>query len=246
MRMKEASTGPLYDLWSWFYDVTFGALVHKRQERALEQVRPSPGDRVLDLGVGTGMTLPHYPSNVEVVGMDLSAGMLAKAAEKRAQQNLEHCQLVLADAMHVPFADQSFDHIVISHTISVVSDANRLLRERLRADARESGFEVWYPRLEFCTDNAAMIAYAGWLRLRGGETAGPAVRVRPRWPLAELAGDWTVPGVGKTVSELARTVDRSGLRRVAPAAELAPGGGEGDRDEEPQPEEERGGGGNGS
>lgn len=64
--------------------------------------------------------------------------------------------------------------------------ANRLLRERLRAQAEAGGFRVWYPRLEFCTDNAAMIAFAGWLRLRGGERQGLAVGVRPRWPLAEL------------------------------------------------------------
>lgn len=127
MKMSEPTTSRCYDLWSGIYDRTFGALVHKRQIRALEQLRPAPGDRVLDLGVGTGMTLRHYPDNITVVGMDLSGGMLAKADQKVRELNLPHCRLVQGDAMHPPFADHSFDHIMISHTISVVSEPARLL-----------------------------------------------------------------------------------------------------------------------
>ncbi len=62
--------------------------------------------------------------------------------------------------------------------------ANRLLRERLAAGLEA---EVHYPRLEFCTDNGAMIALAGCLRLCAGQRSGLALEIRPRWPLAELA-----------------------------------------------------------
>ncbi|MBK1727048.1 tRNA (adenosine(37)-N6)-threonylcarbamoyltransferase complex transferase subunit TsaD [Halorhodospira neutriphila] len=68
--------------------------------------------------------------------------------------------------------------------------ANARLRERLDALAAERGFSVHYPRLELCTDNAAMIAYAGALRLAAGERGDLDFSVRPRWPLAELP----VPG----------------------------------------------------
>lgn len=64
--------------------------------------------------------------------------------------------------------------------------ANRRLRERLRELAAESGGQVHYPRLEFCTDNGAMIAYAGWRRLAAGQREDAAIEVMPRWPLDSL------------------------------------------------------------
>lgn len=64
--------------------------------------------------------------------------------------------------------------------------ANRRLRERMRTMAEARGVQVFYPRIEFCTDNAAMIAMAGMWRLRAGERAGLAIRARARWPLDEL------------------------------------------------------------
>jgi len=127
MNMNEPITSKTYDFWSKIYDTTFGRLVRKRQRRALEQLHLRPGDRVLDIGVGTGMTLVHYPKGVTIVGMDLSGGMLAKAAKKRGELGLDHCHLVRADAMRPPFCPASFDHVLISHTISVVSDPQKLL-----------------------------------------------------------------------------------------------------------------------
>ncbi len=64
--------------------------------------------------------------------------------------------------------------------------ANQELRTQLARQAESIGARVFYPRIEFCTDNAAMIAVAGLLRLRAGERAGEGIDVRARWPLAEL------------------------------------------------------------
>lgn len=64
--------------------------------------------------------------------------------------------------------------------------ANLALRDRLRSDGAKHGWHVAYPRLEFCTDNGAMIAYAGCQRLLAGERAGPAIEARARWPLDQL------------------------------------------------------------
>ncbi|HAM77463.1 MAG TPA: tRNA (adenosine(37)-N6)-threonylcarbamoyltransferase complex transferase subunit TsaD [Alcanivorax sp.] len=65
--------------------------------------------------------------------------------------------------------------------------ANVMLRERLDAAMAKKGVRVFYPGLAYCTDNGAMIAYAGALRLAGGERSGLPIAVRPRWPLSELA-----------------------------------------------------------
>ena len=64
--------------------------------------------------------------------------------------------------------------------------ANRLLRSRLDAAAARQGAKVFYPRIEFCTDNAAMIAVAGMARLKAGRHESQAIRARATWPLAEL------------------------------------------------------------
>ena len=130
--MQEESTSKLYDLWALFYDHTFGALVRQRQVKAGQTVRARPGDLVLDLGVGTGMTLPHYPKNVRVIGLDLSPGMLNKARRKIEQFDLTNVQLMQGDAMLPPFPDHCFDHILITHVISVVSDPTNLLRQARR------------------------------------------------------------------------------------------------------------------
>ncbi len=127
--MSEPATGVQYDVWSGFYDHTFGALVHRRQARAIAELNIKPGDRVLDLGIGTGLSLTKYPTDAKVVGVDLSAGMLRKAQVRLDDDGTHDAELIQADAMHTPFADHSFDHIMVSHVISVVSDPNRLLEE---------------------------------------------------------------------------------------------------------------------
>ncbi|CED70446.1 tRNA (adenosine(37)-N6)-threonylcarbamoyltransferase complex transferase subunit TsaD [Aliivibrio sp. EL58] len=64
--------------------------------------------------------------------------------------------------------------------------ANTYLRQELEAMMKKIGGEVFYPRTEFCTDNGAMIAYAGMQRLKNGETTDLAVQAKPRWPIDQL------------------------------------------------------------
>lgn len=126
--MQTSWTSRVYDLWAYIYDHSFGALVHKRHLRAMQHLRSKPGDVVLDLGVGTGMTLPEYPPLVTVIGADLSSGMLAKAMGKKRELGLDQVALVQADAMFPPLAEQAFDQVMIAHTISVVSEPAKLLQ----------------------------------------------------------------------------------------------------------------------
>ena len=130
--MQEASTKKIYDVHSSFYDVTFGKLVKRRIEEAIRHMNIADTDRVLDLGIGTGASLNFYPNRGRIIGVDLSAGMLREARKKIGERGLDHATVFQADAMRLPFGDDTFDHVFISHVISVVSDPIRLVQEAQR------------------------------------------------------------------------------------------------------------------
>ena len=130
--MQEASTKKIYDVHSVFYDATFGRLVRKRIERAISHMNVQDTDRVLDLGIGTGVSLNYYPNKGRIFGIDLSSGMLREARKKIRERGLDHASVLQGDAMHLPFGDDTFDHVFISHVISVVSDPFNLVREAQR------------------------------------------------------------------------------------------------------------------
>ena len=132
MLMQEASTRKIYDVQSVFYDATFGRLVKRRIERAIEHMNITDSDTVLDLGIGTGASLNFYPQNGRIYGVDLSAGMLRECRKKIREFGLKRTIVFQADALKLPFADDSFDHVFISHVISVVSDPAMLVREAQR------------------------------------------------------------------------------------------------------------------
>jgi phosphatidylethanolamine/phosphatidyl-N-methylethanolamine N-methyltransferase len=130
--MRERSTKKIYDVQAKVYDRTFGVLVKKRIGKAIGQLDIREGDLVLDLGVGTGNSLQFYPDRGTVVGIDLSNGMLEKAQRKIEEKGWTRFRMVQADALKLPFADNSFDHIFVSHVISVVSDPAAVIREMQR------------------------------------------------------------------------------------------------------------------
>lgn len=133
-QMREQSTQKIYDIQSKVYDATFGRLVKKRIAKAIaEHVRLQEGQVVLDVGIGTGGSLPFYPADRgEIVGIDLSGGMLSKALVKIRETDRRNVVLARANALEMPFADDSFDTIFVSHVISVVSDPVKLLDECMR------------------------------------------------------------------------------------------------------------------
>jgi phosphatidylethanolamine/phosphatidyl-N-methylethanolamine N-methyltransferase len=130
--MKEASTRKIYDIQSIVYDYTFGKLVKKRISRAIEHMKIQPGETVLDIGVGTGGSLPFYPEHGRVIGVDLSSGMLREARKKIVEDEYDSATVFQGNALELPFEDSSFDHIFISHVISVVSQPELLVREAQR------------------------------------------------------------------------------------------------------------------
>lgn len=125
--MQEDSTRRIYNIQSHFYDWLASRAVRRRQTNAINRMNIRPGQWILDIGIGTGLSLGLYPQKCQVAGIDLSQGMLAHARRRINHSGLNNAHLVLGDAMFMPFADACFDHIMISHVISVVSDPLRLL-----------------------------------------------------------------------------------------------------------------------
>ena len=129
----------VYDRLAKVYDLFFGAILQPGRERAVRSIASRPGLRVLELGIGTGLTAPLYSREWSVVGVDLSPAMLLQAQKRIADLRLEHSvRLVLADGARLPFDDGSFDVVLVPYVMSVVPDPIGVGVE-LRRVCRKSG-----------------------------------------------------------------------------------------------------------
>ncbi|OGI46002.1 MAG: SAM-dependent methyltransferase [Candidatus Muproteobacteria bacterium RBG_16_65_34] len=118
------------------YDLYFGALFQPGRRGVIERMRCRPGERILEVGVGTGLSLPLYPHHVQVTGIDLSREMLARAHERKARLHLDHvAALRCMDAEDMQFPDDSFDKVVAMYVVSVAPNPARLVEEMRRVCA---------------------------------------------------------------------------------------------------------------
>jgi phosphatidylethanolamine/phosphatidyl-N-methylethanolamine N-methyltransferase len=133
---KRGSSDPhrskIYAEFSHLYDKIFTRVFFPRIQRVISSLNIEPGARVLEVGVGTGLSLSAYPPHCEVVGIDLAQDMLDQAAEKIREQGWSHISLRQMDALNLSFPDDSFDYVMAFHVVSVVPDAARLLDEARR------------------------------------------------------------------------------------------------------------------
>lgn len=114
------------------YDVYFGALFQPGRKAVIAQMRCRPGERILEVGVGTGLSLPLYPRTVQVTGVDISPEMLARATARAHRHGLKHVTLRCLDAERMDFPDASFDKVVAMYVVSVAPDPVRLVNEMRR------------------------------------------------------------------------------------------------------------------
>jgi phosphatidylethanolamine/phosphatidyl-N-methylethanolamine N-methyltransferase len=122
--MKLDDTLRIYRRYADSYDFVFGALFEPGRRAAVKLVNDQPHQRILEVGVGTGLSLSHYRHDARVVGIDVSPEMLAKARQKVARFGLRHVESIdEADAERLAFADSSFDAVVGLYIASVVGDA---------------------------------------------------------------------------------------------------------------------------
>ncbi len=122
----------VYEKLAKVYDLIFGPSLHPGRLRAIERMAIQPRDRVLEVGVGTGINVGLYPRHCTVTGIDLSASMLDKARERVAKKGLSHVRLFEMDATNLEFADDSFDIVYAPYVISVVPDPVAVAREMRR------------------------------------------------------------------------------------------------------------------
>jgi len=122
----------IYSEFSRFYDKIFERIFFPRIARVIASLKIPPGARVLELGVGTGLSLSAYPSHCNVLGVDLAQDMLDQAADKVREHCWTHITLRQMDALNLEFPSNSFDYVTAFHVVSVVPDAARMMAEARR------------------------------------------------------------------------------------------------------------------
>lgn len=122
----------VYARWAPVYDLVFGP-VFERARRAAISASERKGGRILEVGVGTGISLPHYARTSCVFGIDLSEPMLEKARQRVAAMGLTHVEgLAVMDAERMEFPDASFDVVVAQYVVNTVPNAEAALDEFAR------------------------------------------------------------------------------------------------------------------
>jgi phosphatidylethanolamine/phosphatidyl-N-methylethanolamine N-methyltransferase len=121
-----------YNRWAPIYDLVFGP-VFERGRHAAILAADQIGGRILEVGVGTGISLPDYARTSGIVGVDISDAMLCKARERVAELSLDHVEgLEVMDAEHLAFPDASFDVVVAQYVVTAVPNPEAALDEFAR------------------------------------------------------------------------------------------------------------------
>ena len=121
-----------YDRWAPVYDLVFGGVFGKGRHAAIVATN-SIGGRVLEVGVGTGISLPQYGSNVRIFGTDISEAMLRKAKQRVAELRLKNVEgLAVMDAEKLEFPDDSFDVVMAQYVVTAVPNPEVALDEFAR------------------------------------------------------------------------------------------------------------------
>ena len=179
-RMDEDVVRTAYRRWAPVYDHTFGRVATEGRRHAVQIINQRNG-RVLEVGVGTGLSLPDYKRHLDIVGIDLSPEMLDKARERVAEESLDHVTgLHEMDAGDLAFPDGSFDTTVAMYVMTVVPDPEKVMRELSRVT--KPGGEVLLVN-HFSQEQGVR----GWVERRMAPFAGK-LGWRPVFDVARVMG----------------------------------------------------------
>ncbi len=122
-----------YRFYAPFYNYIFGQIVAEGRREAVNALPRHSGDRILEIGVGTGLSLPLYPPEVEVTGIDVSPEMLSVARSKYPRSKFPQVrELLEMDAQKLEYPDNHFAGSVAMYVASVVPDPAAMMREMFR------------------------------------------------------------------------------------------------------------------
>jgi phosphatidylethanolamine/phosphatidyl-N-methylethanolamine N-methyltransferase len=119
----------VYSVLARVYDDCFDWALGPGRRHAIQHMPLQPGQRVLEIGVGTGLSLPYYPRGCRVTGVDISDPMLIRARERAESLGRSDIDLRLMDARELAFPEASFDHVLAPYVISVVPEPDRVMAE---------------------------------------------------------------------------------------------------------------------
>ena len=131
--MDKDSILKTYGFYAPFYDVIFGSWVNHGRKKAVEKIEQRPGSRFLEIGIGTGYSIPLYNQDVEVTGIDISPEMLTVAKRRFPRERFPQVKaLHEMDAQNLEFPDDSFDAVIAMYVASVVPDPMKMMQEMSR------------------------------------------------------------------------------------------------------------------
>ncbi|MFQ5740348.1 MAG: class I SAM-dependent methyltransferase [Acidobacteriota bacterium] len=132
----------VYNRYSSVYDLIFGKVFQSGREMAPGWLDLFPGAKLLEVGVGTGLSLPMLPGNIDITGIDLSQKMLDRAKNRVGDLGLENVELIKMDATRLDFPDNTFDRVLAAYFISTVPAPVRVVEEMKRV-CRPGGYLVF-------------------------------------------------------------------------------------------------------
>ena len=152
-----ASVAAFYARVAPIYDVVCDVMLRPGRRRALERLAPRHGERILEIGVGTGLSAVEYPRGCSVVAIDFSAPMLHRARRRLARSQVQHVTLASMDAAHLAFEANQFDAVYAPYLLSVVPDPVAVARE-MRRVCRPCGRLVFLNHFEHCDGEEERVA----------------------------------------------------------------------------------------
>lgn len=129
--MGTLSVQKVYDSYAFIYNFIFGRIFNPGRELSAAVINQNApqGAKIIEVGVGTGLSLPLYRPDLQVYGVDISEKMLNKAKDRIKKHNLQGVSLQVMDAANLNFPDETFDFVVAMYVVSVVPDINKFLDE---------------------------------------------------------------------------------------------------------------------